>query len=104
VDKVISMIRDHGKVPTALHRDIYKGRAFRSGMRCLLIDIAAYSWSSETLADQPGDPECAEFFRDVGVAAMKRMNDAAIAPYSRKDVGCHYHDHVWRPCYIWSFK
>jgi hypothetical protein len=101
VDKVISMVRDHGKVPIALHPDIYRGSAFKSGTRTLLVDIAAYGWSSRTLADQPGDPECAEFFRDVGVEAMKRINYPAIVPYNRKDVGCHYHDHFAeeKPCY-----
>jgi hypothetical protein len=109
VDKVIHMVRDLNQVPTALHRDIYKGSAFGSGMRTLLVDIATYSWFSGTLADQPGDPECAEFFRDVGVQAMRRrtlQSEAlATALYDQKDVGCHYHDHKaeGKPCYKTMF-
>lgn len=111
VDKVISLVSDHGKVPTAMHRDIFKGSACRSGMRNLLTDIAVYSWFPGTLADQPGDAECADFFRDVGAAAMKRMASALrgqallTAPYDRKSVGCHYHDHDTeeKPCYKTMF-
>lgn len=111
VDKVISLVSEHGKVPTSLHRDIYKGSAFGSGMRKLLVDIAAYSWFSGTLADQPSEPECAEFFKDVGVAAMDRMVSAlrgqtlAAAPYDHKFVGCQYHDHdaEGKPCHKGMF-
>jgi hypothetical protein len=111
VDKVISLVRDNGKVPTSLHRPIFKGSVSRSGMRKLLIDIAVYSWFPGTLADQPGDPECADYFRDVGVEAMKRMARAvqgqalSLAPYDRQDIGCHYHDHSveGKPCYKTMF-
>jgi hypothetical protein len=111
VDKVISLVRDSGKVPTSLHRPIFKGSVSKSGMRKLLTDIAVYSWFPGTLADQPGDPECADYFRDVGVEAMKRMSRAvqkqalSVAPYDRQDVGCHYHDHdtEGKPCYKTMF-
>jgi len=112
VDKVISLVRDSGKVPTSLHRPIFKGSVSRSGMRKLLTDIAVYSWFPGTLADQPGDPECADYFRDVGVEAMKRMACAvqggqvpSLAPYDRQDIGCHYHDHdaEGKPCYETMF-
>ena len=93
VDKVISLVRDSGKVPIPLHRPIFKGSVSKSGMRKLLTDIAVYSWFSGTLADQPGDPECANYFRDVGVEAMKRMartvqgQALSLAPYDRQDIG-----------------
>ena len=112
VDKVVSLVRDSGKVPTSLHRPIFKGSVSRSGMRKLLTDIAVYSWFPGTLADQPGDPDCADFFRDVAVEAMKRMACArqgqmlSTAPYDRQDVGCHYHDHEaeGKPCYKKMFS
>lgn len=111
VDKVISLVRDSGKVPTSLHRPIFKGSVSKSGMRKLLTDIAVYSWFPGTLADQPGDPECADYFRDVGVGAMNRMariiqgQILSLAPYDRQDVECHYHDHdaEGKPCYKTMF-
>ena len=112
VDKVISPVRDSGKVPTSLHRPIFKGSVRKSGMRKLLTDIAVYSWFPGTLADQPGDPECADYFRDVGVEAMKRMARTiqgqvlSVAPYDKQDVECHYHDHdaEGKPCYKTMFS
>ena len=111
VDKVTSLIRDSGKVPTSLHRPIFKGSVSKSGMRKLLTDIAVHSCFPGNLADQPGDPESADFFRDVGVEAMKRMSRAiqgqilSLAPYDRQDVECHYHDHdaEGKPCYKTMF-
>jgi len=111
VDKVISLVRDEGKVPTSLHRPIFKGSVSRSGMRKLLTDIAVHSWFPGTLADQPGDPECADYFRDIGVEAMRRMGRStqgqplSLAPYDRQDVECHYHDHdtEGKPCYKTMF-
>jgi hypothetical protein len=66
VDKVTSLANEHGTVPASMHREIYRGSAYKSGMRALLVDMAVHSWFPGTLADQPGEPESAEFFRDVG--------------------------------------
>jgi hypothetical protein len=112
VEKVISLVRDSGKVPTSLHRPIFKGSVSRSGMRRLLTDIAVYSWFPGILVDQSGDPECADFFRDIGVESMNRAQSAlqgqmlAVAPYDKQDVGYHYHDHETegKPCYKTMFN
>jgi hypothetical protein len=111
VDTLASLVRDSGKVPTSLHRPIFKGSVSKSGMRKLLTDIAVHCWFPGTLADQPGDPECADFFRDIGVEAMKRTartiqgQSLSLAPYDRQDVKCHYHDHdaEEKPCYKTMF-
>lgn len=97
------MIRDAGKIPIKMYRQILKRSVFPSGMRRLLVDVAVYSWFTGTLSDQPGEAAYADFFRDVAVGAMDRMNAAQarmsagqpplIAPYDRPWLGCFYHDH-----------
>ena len=112
VDKVVSLVRNNGKVPTSLYRPIFKGSVSKSGMRKLLTDIAVYGLFAPGIrADQPGDPECVDYFRDVALEAMKRMARSrqgqvlSTAPYDRQHVGCYYHDHEaeGKPCYKTMF-
>lgn len=112
VDKVISLVRDHGKTPASMHRAICKGSVYKSGMRSLLADIAVHGWSKKMMVAQPDDPECAGFFKEIAAEALERTMLARrdetldIAPYIQLGIECHYHDHdgEGKSCYKTMFE
>jgi hypothetical protein len=104
VDMVVSLAVGDGELPTSMHQDIFKGSAYKSGMRKLLVDIAVHGWSPAMLEQQESDP-AVEFFKDVAVSCVRRTayilhptttqhaRTTACVSYGNSLLRCHYHEH-----------
>lgn len=107
VDAMTDILHETSDPPVSMCQQIFRSTNLPVGMRKLLVDLAVWTWSAETLAKQPVDPACLDSFRDVAVAAVdkdrKCLGDWDL-PYKRDDIGCRYHDHGSdSPCYKTMF-
>lgn len=88
VDKTIHILRTTAEIPKTMLPKIIAGSVGRSGMRDLLVDIAAYHLFAADLEEQPDGEAYAGYWKQVAIA-----DPSLGAPYDRVDVGCRYHDH-----------
>ncbi|KAM0720125.1 hypothetical protein Q7P37_004261 [Cladosporium fusiforme] len=96
LDTMLAAIRQTSNRPISMFQEIFGCTRSPSGMRRLLVDLVVYSWPLGTLAKQPVEERCLDFFRDVSVAIELKDKKGLIswdAPYMKDDIKCHYHDH-----------
>jgi len=94
VDKMVHTLQTTAEIPKTMFPKIIAGSVARSGMRDLLVDVAAYHLFAADLEAQPDDDEFAGYWKQVAIAYRHRITNPALsAPYDRGDVGCRYHDH-----------
>lgn len=91
---MIHILQTTAEIPRMMFPKIITGSVARSGMRDLLVDIAAYHLFAADLEDQPDDDAYAGYWKQVAIAYRHRITNPSLnAPYDQGDVGCRYHDH-----------
>lgn len=92
-DALIEKIITTKRRPVAIHHGVYDNSAGARGMKKLLVDVAAWKWTTEAMASQTEVSKYPHFFFEVAVA-MKQKQDSStlLAPFERNTF-CHYHDH-----------
>jgi hypothetical protein len=95
VDKMLHTLQTTAEIPETMFPKIVAGSVARSGMRDLLVDIAAYHLFAADLEEQPDDDVAyAGYWKQVAIAYRNRITNPSLsAPYDQVDVGCRYHDH-----------
>jgi hypothetical protein len=95
VDKMLHTLQTTAEIPKTMFPKIVAGSVARSGMRDLLVDIAAYHLFAADLEEQPDDDVAyAGYWKQVAIAYRNRITNPSLsAPYDQVDVGCRYHDH-----------
>jgi hypothetical protein len=102
IDKMLHTLQTTAEIPKTMFPKIIAGSVARSGMRDLLVDIAAYHLFAADLEAQPdNDASCAAYWKQVAIAYRHRITNPSLsAPYDQVDVECRYHDHGEnKPCY-----
>ncbi|GAB7329948.1 hypothetical protein MBLNU13_g01650t1 [Cladosporium sp. NU13] len=101
VDKMVHILQTTAEIPKTMLPKIITGSVARSGMRDLLVDLAAYHLFAADLEDQPDNDRYASYWKQVAIACRHRITNPSLnAPYDNGDVGCRYHDHgKGNPCY-----
>lgn len=107
VDALVEKLRAGSKHPATMHQTVYPGGAGPSGMRRLLVDIAAWTWSKTQLESTERKEEWVGFFFDLAVKLQTLVGARRpIAPW-KTDSGpeCLYHDHESeKACYKTLFE
>jgi len=94
VDKMVDILQSTAEVPKSMFQRIFAESIGRSGMRDLLVDMAAYHLFAADLEEQPDDDVYAGYWKQVAIAYRHRITNPSMgAPYDQKDLGCKYHDH-----------
>lgn len=106
LDTMISGMESDKSCPMTLHEIIYPDSARASCMKRFLVDVAAWEWSENAVAEAAQDKDTPrEFFRDFASALHKfaKSGRQGVAPY--KGSTCCYHEHVvqGKPCYRTMF-
>lgn len=108
VDKMIHILQTTAEIPKSMFQRIFAESIGRSGMRDLLVDMAAYHLFAADLEEQPDDDVYAGYWKQVAIAYRHRITNPSMgAPYDQKDLGCRYHDHEKdssKLCYKGMFK
>ena len=105
VDAIIAKVVDRNAWPTAMQEDIYPKSSGSSKIRKLLVDIAAWEWTEDSMSRREQGQEWAQFYFDLSTTLIKinREGTKREAPYKGEDT-CIYHEHgEEQPCYKTMF-
>jgi hypothetical protein len=95
VDRTVYLLQNTAQVPKTMFQEIFAGSVAGSGIRDLLVDVAAYHLFATDLEQQSGDDVYASYWKQVAIAYKHRtVNPSLRAPYDQADIGCKYHDHA----------
>lgn len=94
VDAMISKLQEGKACPLSMFPVIFRNSTTSAGVRRLLVDVAAYSWSESDLASQNNLSDIGDVHIALSRVLMSRVHSPKqCAPYKSSDVGCHYHEH-----------
>lgn len=91
-DALIEKVSTDSKYPLSIHEGIFLESGGQVGMRKLLVDLATWYWTAESISRSNG--QGTEFFFQVALA-MKKLRPTDLtgkAPFEKEDT-CIYHDH-----------